>query len=116
MTSFYTSVSDFLNVIYGFEVALKSGVARVVWTRPLKHHTGPVRRSTPTESIPFLAVARSLGMSPSTMSGAIVVFASVDVVSPPGDVWSYCEDTKEFVVSPEPDLSVHEITGKMLNL
>lgn len=74
--------------IAGGSVALKSGVARVVWTRPLKHHTGPVRRSTPTESIPFLAVARSLG-----------------------DVWSYCEDTKEFVVSPEPDLSVHEITG-----
>lgn len=74
--------------IAGGSVALKSGVARVVWTRPLKHHTGPVRRSTPTESIPFLAVARSLG-----------------------DVWSYCEDTKEFVVSPEPDLSVQEITG-----
>ncbi|KIH54206.1 protein phosphatase 2C [Ancylostoma duodenale] len=71
-------------------VALKSGVARVVWTRPLKHHTGPVRRSTPTESIPFLAVARSLG-----------------------DVWSYCEDTKEFIVSPEPDLAVREITGEL---
>ncbi|EYC44253.1 hypothetical protein Y032_0467g1994 [Ancylostoma ceylanicum] len=74
--------------IAGGSVALKSGVARVVWTRPLKHHTGPVRRSTPTESIPFLAVARSLG-----------------------DVWSYCEDTKEFIVSPEPDLAVREITG-----
>ncbi|XGW13975.1 hypothetical protein V3C99_000337 [Haemonchus contortus] len=74
--------------IAGGSVALKSGVARVVWTRPLKHHTGPVRRSTPTESIPFLAVARSLG-----------------------DVWSYCEDTKEFVVSPEPDLAVQELTG-----
>ncbi|KHJ96499.1 protein phosphatase 2C [Oesophagostomum dentatum] len=77
------SASHFL-----FKVALKSGVARVVWTRPLKHHTGPIRRSTPTESIPFLAVARSLG-----------------------DVWSYCEDTKEFIVSPEPDLAVREITG-----
>ncbi|WKY02672.1 hypothetical protein Q1695_016160 [Nippostrongylus brasiliensis] len=74
--------------IAGGSVALKSGVARVVWTRPMKHHTGPVRRSTPTESIPFLAVARSLG-----------------------DVWSYCEDTKEFVVSPEPDLAVQELTG-----
>ncbi|ETN77965.1 protein phosphatase 2C, partial [Necator americanus] len=73
--------------IAGGSVALKSGVARVVWTRPLKHHIGPVRRSTPTESIPFLAVARSLG-----------------------DVWSYCEDTKEFIVSPEPDLAVREIT------
>ncbi|VDL77786.1 unnamed protein product [Nippostrongylus brasiliensis] len=75
--------------IAGGSVALKSGVARVVWTRPMKHHTGPVRRSTPTESIPFLAVARSLG-----------------------DVWSYCEDTKEFVVSPEPDLAVQELTVK----
>ncbi|PIO72293.1 protein phosphatase 2C [Teladorsagia circumcincta] len=74
--------------VAGGSVALKSGVARVVWTRPLKHHIGPVRRSTPTESIPFLAVARSLG-----------------------DVWSYCEDTKEFVVSPEPDLAVQELTG-----
>uniref|UniRef100_A0A0K0DMU5 PPM-type phosphatase domain-containing protein n=1 Tax=Angiostrongylus cantonensis TaxID=6313 RepID=A0A0K0DMU5_ANGCA len=65
--------------IAGGSVALKSGVARVVWT---------LRRSTPTESIPFLAVARSLG-----------------------DVWSYCEDTKEFIVSPEPDLAVEELTG-----
>ncbi|CAJ0596822.1 unnamed protein product [Cylicocyclus nassatus] len=72
----------------GGSVALKSGVARVVWTRPMKQHTGPIRRSTPTESIPFLAVARSLG-----------------------DVWSYCEDTQEFIVSPEPDLAVREITG-----
>ncbi|KJH48184.1 protein phosphatase 2C [Dictyocaulus viviparus] len=77
--------------VAGGSVALKSGVARVVWTRPLKHHAGPIRRSTPTESIPFLAVARSLG-----------------------DVWSYCEDTKEFIVSPEPDLAVEELTGKIV--
>lgn len=45
----------------GGMVMKKSGVMRVVWTRPLKGHIGPVRRSTPTESIAFLAVARSLG-------------------------------------------------------
>ena len=41
----------------------KSGVPRVVWNRPRVGHKGPVRRSTPIDEIPFLAVARSLGMS-----------------------------------------------------
>uniref|UniRef100_A0A1I7X346 PPM-type phosphatase domain-containing protein n=1 Tax=Heterorhabditis bacteriophora TaxID=37862 RepID=A0A1I7X346_HETBA len=68
---------------------MKSGVTRVVWTRPLKGRAGPVRRNSPTESIPFLAVARSLG-----------------------DVWSYCETTQEFVVSPDPDLAVRELTAE----
>lgn len=54
--------SDFLKMAY-FQVAEKCGVVRVVWTRPIKGHSGPVRRSTPTERIPFLAVARSLGAS-----------------------------------------------------
>ncbi|KAK6739446.1 hypothetical protein RB195_008125 [Necator americanus] len=67
----------------GGSVALK----RVVWTRPLKHYLNAVTRGTPTESIPVLAVSRSLG-----------------------DIWSFCEDTKEFTVSPEPDLAVREIT------
>lgn len=53
----------------------KSGVPRVVWNRPKLGHTGPVgdgflglpdllsqvRRSTPVDEIPFLAVARALG-------------------------------------------------------
>lgn len=68
----------------GGMVMRKSGVMRVVWTRPLKGHVGPVRRSTPTESIAFLAVARSLG-----------------------DLWSYNKETKQFIVSPEPDVSVY---------
>lgn len=41
----------------------KAGVNRVVWNRPKNAHRGPVRRSTPIDQIPFLAVARSLGRS-----------------------------------------------------
>lgn len=77
----------------GGMVMRKSGVMRVVWTRPLKGHTGPIRRSTPTESIAFLAVARSLG-----------------------DLWSYNRDTKQFVVSPEPDVSVYSLNNTHLCL
>ena len=40
----------------------KSGVPRVVWNRPRIGHKGPVRRSTHIDEIPFLAVARSLGV------------------------------------------------------
>lgn len=39
----------------------KAGVERVVWNRPHPGHKGPIRRSTPFDQIPFLAVARSLG-------------------------------------------------------
>lgn len=46
----------------GGKVVSKSGVPRVVWNRPRLGHKGPVRRSTPIDEIPFLAVARSLGM------------------------------------------------------
>ncbi|KAK6191511.1 hypothetical protein SNE40_003178 [Patella caerulea] len=70
----------------GGEVVAKSGVQRVVWNRPKWNHKGPIRRSTPIDKIPFLAVARSLG-----------------------DLWSYDYSTEEFVVSPEPDVSVHPI-------
>lgn len=45
----------------GGKVVSKSGVPRVVWNRPRLGHKGPVRRSTPIDEIPFLAVARSLG-------------------------------------------------------
>ncbi|VDM96253.1 unnamed protein product [Thelazia callipaeda] len=70
----------------GGSVMKKSGVTRVVWTRPLRGHIGPIHRSTPTENIAFLAVARALG-----------------------DLWSYNEETKQFIVSPEPDVAVHDL-------
>ena len=47
----------------GGKVVSKSGVPRVVWNRPRIGHRGPVRRSTHIDEIPFLAVARSLGMN-----------------------------------------------------
>uniref|UniRef100_A0A158R3V0 PPM-type phosphatase domain-containing protein n=1 Tax=Syphacia muris TaxID=451379 RepID=A0A158R3V0_9BILA len=68
----------------GGTIMRKAGVMRVVWTRPLKNHVGPARRSTPTESVAFLSVARSLG-----------------------DLWSYNKTTKQFIVSPEPDVSIY---------
>lgn len=67
----------------GGKVINKSGVPRVVWNRPKSGHQGPVRRSTPMDEIPFLAVARSLG-----------------------DLWSYNATNDQFVVSPEPDVCV----------
>ncbi|NWH37960.1 PPM1D phosphatase, partial [Chloropsis hardwickii] len=70
----------------GGSVINKSGVNRVVWKRPRLTHNGPVRRSTVIDQIPFLAVARALG-----------------------DLWSYDFYSGEFVVSPEPDTSVHTI-------
>lgn len=70
----------------GGKVVNKSGVPRVVWNRPRIGHTGPVRRSTPVDEIPFLAVARALG-----------------------DLWSYNSKQDEFVVSPDPDLHVYTI-------
>jgi protein phosphatase 1D len=45
----------------GGKVVNKMGVPRVVWNRPKPGHKGPVRRSTPFDEVPFLAVARSLG-------------------------------------------------------
>ena len=70
----------------GGKVVNKSGVPRVVWNRPRVGHQGPVRRSTPIDEIPFLAVARALG-----------------------DLWSYNSKRDVFVVSPEPDLHVYNI-------
>ena len=70
----------------GGKVVSKSGVPRVVWNRPKLGHTGPVRRSTPVDEIPFLAVARALG-----------------------DLWSYNSKNDTFVVSPDPDLHVYTI-------
>ncbi|CAG9861227.1 unnamed protein product [Phyllotreta striolata] len=70
----------------GGKVVSKSGVPRVVWNRPKIGHQGPVRRSTPIDEIPFLAVARSLG-----------------------DLWSYNYQSDSFIVSPDPDCSVIKI-------
>lgn len=67
----------------------KAGVERVVWNRPRLGHKGPIRRSTHFDQIPFLAVARSLG-----------------------DLWSYNYLRREFVVSPEPDVSVFPLDPK----
>lgn len=53
----------------GGKVVSKSGVPRVVWNRPRIGHKGPVRRSTHIDEIPFLAVARSLGMLSSELYG-----------------------------------------------
>ncbi|VDK83715.1 unnamed protein product [Litomosoides sigmodontis] len=77
----------------GGMVMKKSGVTRVVWTRPVRGHVGPVRRSTPTESIAFLAVARALG-----------------------DLWSYNRETNQFIVSPEPDVAVYDLNDSNLCL
>ncbi|XP_076473008.1 uncharacterized protein LOC143302292 isoform X2 [Babylonia areolata] len=67
----------------GGSVVAKAGVQRVVWSRPKVNHKGPIRRSTQIDKIPFLAVARSLG-----------------------DLWSYDYFKEQFVVSPDPDVSV----------
>lgn len=70
----------------GGAVIAKSGVNRVVWERPKISHNGPIRRSTELDRIPFLAVARSLG-----------------------DLWSWNAKTETFVVSPDPDVAVHDL-------
>lgn len=74
----------------GGETAVKSGVTRVIWKR--ESRMNQLMRNPPNppvmDSIPFLSVARSLG-----------------------DLWSYNEKTNMFVVSPEPDLGVHKLTG-----
>lgn len=67
----------------GGKVVAKAGVPRVVWNRPRIGHQGPIRRSTPIDEIPFLAVARSLG-----------------------DLWSYNSRLNQFIVSPNPDCGV----------
>lgn len=70
----------------GGKVVSKSGVPRVVWTRPQRGHTGPIRRSTHIDEVPFLAVARALG-----------------------DLWSYNSKKDEYIVAPEPDLHVYDL-------
>ncbi|PIC40995.1 hypothetical protein B9Z55_008568 [Caenorhabditis nigoni] len=75
----------------GGETAVKSGVTRVVWKRPARVNMftpKDLTRPIIMDKIPFLSVARSLG-----------------------DLWSYNKETNMFVVSPEPDLGVHRLTG-----
>ncbi|XP_013167391.1 PREDICTED: probable protein phosphatase 2C 20 [Papilio xuthus] len=67
----------------GGKVITKAGVPRVVWNRPRLGHKGPIKKNTPMDEIPFLAVARSLG-----------------------DLWSYNPQNDEFIVSPDPDVGV----------
>lgn len=67
----------------GGKVISKAGVPRVVWNRPRLGHKGPIKKNTPMDEIPFLAVARSLG-----------------------DLWSYNPNNDEFIVSPDPDVGV----------
>ena len=45
----------------GGSVAEKAGVHRVVWRRHKLNQHGHVLRTTPFDSIPFLAVSRALG-------------------------------------------------------
>lgn len=47
----------------GGKIMKKSGIHRVVWKRPLHGHNGPIQSSTPMEHVPFLAVARALGIA-----------------------------------------------------
>ena len=54
--------------------------------RPSGGHTGPIRRSTHIDEVPFLAVARALG-----------------------DLWSYNSKEDVYVVSPDPDLHVYDL-------
>jgi hypothetical protein len=56
----------------------KSGVNRVVWKRPRLTHSGPVRRSTVIDQIPFLAVARALGkMDLHLVKSCCIYFCSI---------------------------------------
>lgn len=74
-------------LLAGGKVMSKAGVPRVVWHRPKTVcPQGRTLRSTKTEEIPFLAIARSLG-----------------------DLWSFNSSSGQFVVSPDPDLMVYDI-------
>lgn len=70
----------------GGKVADKAGVPRVVWDRPrigFDYSGRPVRISTDTDEIPFLAISRSLGA-----------------------LWSYDVKLGMFAVSADPDVMV----------
>ena len=67
----------------------RKGVPRVVWQRERKQPKGdnsPDDAPSQFDTIPFLSVARSLG-----------------------DFWSYSPATKEFAVSPCPDVHIHPL-------
>ncbi|CAB4024442.1 phosphatase 1D-like [Paramuricea clavata] len=67
----------------GGQIGRSNGVFRVAWNRvsQIGRHRGPVLRSTKMESVPFLAIARSLG-----------------------DLWSFNPLVGDFLVSPIPDV------------
>ena len=70
----------------------RKGVPRVVWQRERKQPKGdnsPDGAPSQFDTIPFLSVARSLG-----------------------DFWSYSPSTKEFAVSPCPDVYIHPLNPK----
>ena len=62
----------------------RRGVPRVVWER--KKPDSPPGQDSEVNLIPFLSVSRSLG-----------------------DYWSWNQQTQKFVVSPEPDVSMHPL-------
>eukprot|EP00794_Sanderia_malayensis_P014107 gene14107-15581_t len=79
----------------GGAVAISNGTCRVVWRRPKSVREAPTSPSDQTatskqhpeyEDIPFLAVARSLG-----------------------DLWSFSPDFGDFLVSPDPEVTVHTL-------
>lgn len=71
---------------HGGRVEKRGSVHRVAWKRVRQPHSGPVRRSTTFEVVPFLAVSRALG-----------------------NLWSYDYFTKEYTVSPEPDICIRDL-------
>lgn len=70
----------------GGRVEKRGSVHRVAWRRVRQPHTGPIRRSTTFDIVPFLAVSRALG-----------------------NLWSYNYFTKKYTVSPEPDVCVRTL-------
>lgn len=63
----------------GGKVLARNGVHRVAWERPVfLKHRGPIRRSTKTELVPFLAVARSLGKCSETRFKRQITYAEFD--------------------------------------
>lgn len=84
----------------GGEVMRKAGVVRVVWHRPRRGHQGPIRRSTAIDKIPFLAVARALGMTSYDLACFILIYLLehfLPIGLMPGSCFCpYCANTLKF--------------------